>query len=372
MNSLITALESRGHGPTLVVKDLIDIEGVITTAGSRAVASIASPARADAPLLAGARSQDVRIIGKANLYELAFGASGVNPHFGTPTNPLDERLLPGGSSSGTAVSVATGEALVGLGSDTGGSIRVPAAFCGITGLKTTHGRISLDGVYPLSPSLDTVGPMATNVAGLVLGMELLEPGFVLGTAATSIGLVRETKVDIDPVIQSSIDDVCRKSECKIMEVELPQWMEAFEVGSTILHGEAVVSNKHLMDDQALFEMLSAEVQDRLLIGTRVTAMALADAFVYRGIWRQQLDAIFSQVEILALPSVGFFPPPLGEAFDHTYTHLTMPFNLAGYPAVSIPIPSGGPIPASLQLLGPKNSEALLLASAAHIERVVKG
>src|SRR5205807_7810577 len=150
------------------------VEGVPTTAGCKAVAATAEPAAADAPCLAGLRAADARVVGKANLHELAMLPLGTNPWFGTPVNPLDPALIPGGSSSGSAVAVATGEADVALGSDTGGSVRVPAACCGVFGLKTTHGRISLEGVWPLAPSMDTIGPIATSVAGLALGMELLE------------------------------------------------------------------------------------------------------------------------------------------------------------------------------------------------------
>src|SRR5439155_16989862 len=120
---------------------------------------------------------------KAKLHELAFRATGVNQWFGTSVNPLDPTLVPGGSSSGSAVAVATGEADVAYGSDTGGSVRIPSACCGTAGLKTTHGRIPLDGVWPLTPSFDTVGPMARDVAGLELGMQLLEPRVAVGPAA---------------------------------------------------------------------------------------------------------------------------------------------------------------------------------------------
>src|SRR5690242_21836700 len=134
--------------------------GVPTTAGCKAVAERAEPAARDAACMAGARAAGARIVGRTNLHELAFGVSGINPWFGTPVNPLDPALIPGGSSSGSAVAVATGEADVAFGSDTGGSVRVPAACCGVFGLKTTHGRISLEGVWPLAPSLDTIGPIA--------------------------------------------------------------------------------------------------------------------------------------------------------------------------------------------------------------------
>ena len=370
MHSLIYAMEPTGTGPTLAVKDLIDIEGTLTTAGSLAVASIASPATSDAPLLKGSRLADARIVGKANLYELAFGASGVNSHFGTPTNPLDESLVPGGSSSGSAVAVATGEAEVAFGSDTGGSIRVPAAFCAVAGLKTTHGRIPLAGVYPLAPSLDTVGPMARDVAGLVVGMELLEPGFSISSCARSVGLVRDCGVRIDPMIGRAIESACLSSGLRTAEISLISWMRAFEAGSTILHAEAVSSNRHLIEDPELFAMLSPAVRDRLAVGERITPEQLEEARSFGSIWRATLETAFEEVELLALPSVGFFPVPLTEAFDHTYTHLTTPVNLAGFPAVSIPVPTDGPLPASLQLVGPPNSEPTLLASAALFEQVV--
>ena len=169
MTTFITRYETSGPGVRLAVKDLIDMAGELTTAGCRAVADRAVPAARDAACLAGARAAGARIVGRTNLHELALGVTGVNQWYGTPVNPLDPTRVPGGSSSGSAVAVATGEADVAYGSDTGGSVRIPAACCGTTGLKTTWGRIPLDGVWPLAPSFDTVGPMARDVAGLVHG-----------------------------------------------------------------------------------------------------------------------------------------------------------------------------------------------------------
>src|SRR5207302_10554380 len=143
--------DSHGAGSRLAVKDIIDVAGVPTTCGSKAVADAASPASVDAACLAGSRAAGARIVGKANLHELAMLPIGTNPWFGSPVNPLDPDLIPGGSSSGSAVAVAAGEADVAIGSDTGGSVRVPSACCRTAGLKTTHGRVSLDGVWPLAP-----------------------------------------------------------------------------------------------------------------------------------------------------------------------------------------------------------------------------
>src|SRR5580700_7343250 len=137
VTTFITRYDTSGDGVRLAVKDLIDMEGEITTAGCRAVAERAAPAGRDAACLAGARAAGARIVGRTNLHELALGVTGINPWYGTPVNPLDPTLVPGGSSSGAAVSVATEEADVAYGSDTGGSVRIPAACCGIAGLKTT-------------------------------------------------------------------------------------------------------------------------------------------------------------------------------------------------------------------------------------------
>src|SRR5437588_6873152 len=136
MSTFITRLDTSGDGPRLAVKDIIDVAGVPTTAGSRALERKAQPATADAPCLAGARAAGARIVGKTNLHELAMLPIGTNPWFGNPVNPLDAALIPGGSSSGSATAVAYGDADVAFGSDTGGSVRVPAACCGIAGLKT--------------------------------------------------------------------------------------------------------------------------------------------------------------------------------------------------------------------------------------------
>ncbi|MGH9067180.1 MAG: amidase [Acidimicrobiales bacterium] len=368
MSSFITRLDWPGTGPTLAVKDLIDLAGVPTTAGSRALAEVAAPAAVDAPCMAGARAAHARIVGKANLYELAYGASGVNDWFGTPVNPLDPALLPGGSSSGSAVAVATGEAQVAYGSDTGGSVRIPSAFCGTTGLKTTHGRIPLAGVWPLAPSLDTVGPMAADVAGVALGMALLEPGFTpAARPAATVGRIRPTGLVVDPLIDRAVDRALAGSGMSVIDIELDGWAAACRAGGVILDYEAARADGHLMTDPDRRAKLGAEVADRLTRAARVTADQVESARAEGRRWLATLRAAFTRVELLALPTVAFFPPPLAEAGPHAFTANTMPFNLAGFPALALPVPTGGRLPASLQLAGPAGGEELLVATGAVVE-----
>jgi amidase len=355
----------------VAVKDLIDVIGVPTTAGCKAVADKAQPAAADAPCLAGARAAGAAIVGKANLFELAFGATGANEWYGTPVNPLDPALLPGGSSSGSAVAVAEDDADYGYGTDTGGSVRIPAAFCGLAGLKTTYGRISTDGVWPLSPSLDTVGPIARDVAGLAAAMALLEPGFRAGAAtpAARIGRLRPPASGADPRIDAAIDAVLERSGLRIIEVELPDWPTALTHTYRLLDAEAATVNATLLIDPDSEGKISAGVRESLERGCTVTGAQLRAARGYQDIWKSEWTALLSSVNALVLPTVAFFPPPLTETRGRHFTQLTAPVNMAGLPALALPIPSVHRLPASLQLVGPPNGEELLLATGAMLEAV---
>src|SRR6516165_11168145 len=198
----IVRLAPVGPGVRLAVKDCIDVEGVPTTVGCPVIAERARPADRDAPVVAAARRAGAQIIGKANLAELCWSAVGTNSWSGMPVNPADPRRVSGGSSSGSAVAVGTGEADVALGTDTGGSVRIPAACCGVVGLKTTWGRVPVQGVYPLAPSLDTVGPLGADVAAVELGMRLIEPGFGAGSCDLAVGRIRpETDPGIDAAVE---------------------------------------------------------------------------------------------------------------------------------------------------------------------------
>jgi amidase len=368
MATFITRLDPRGSGPRVAVKDIIDVTGVPTTAGCRAIALAARPAERDAACLAGSRAADARLVGKANLHELAMLPLGTNPWFGTPVNPLDAGLIPGGSSSGSAVAVATDEADVAFGSDTGGSVRIPAACCGVYGLKTTHGRISLEGVWPLAPSMDTIGPIATSVAGLARGMELLEPGFaVASSAAGRIGRVRTSGL---PEIEAAVDQALRAAEVDVVDLSLPGW----DLGSFAFN--AIYFSELWDADHQLVEEHREEVGDDIaaMVGMADTFRPqLTEALRQRDQWQASLTRVFEQVELLALPTLTIFPPKLDELQGDLTPVLielakhTAVFNAAGTPCLAQPIPvAGNRLPASLQLVGPWNSENLLLATAEKI------
>jgi amidase len=371
MTTFITRYDTAGPGVRLAVKDLIDMAGEPTTAGCRAVAETAEPAGGDAACLAGARAAGARIVGRTNLHELALGVTGVNPWFGTPVNPLDPSLVPGGSSSGSAVAVATGEADVAYGSDTGGSVRIPAACCGTAGLKTTWGRIPLEGVWPLSPSFDTVGPMARDVAGLVTGMELLEPGFAAARAADvadlRVGLV---PVEADPAISAAIDRAVRQTGWERSELPLAEaWQQATVQAGLLLVVEAWSSDGALMARDP--EGIGADVRARLALGSSFDDATVRAAWVTQREFQAELQRAFERVDVIVTPTLSIFPPRLEEGDDLLVSRCTLPANLAGVPALSLPLPTNGPLPASIQLVGPAGSEERLLAMGALVEEAVR-
>jgi amidase len=371
MSTFITKLDAGpGDGPTVAVKDIIDVVGVPTTAGSRVVERRGEAADLDAACLSGAREAGARLVGKANLQELAMLPIGTNPWFGTPTNPLDADLVPGGSSSGSAVAVATGEADVAIGSDTGGSIRVPSACCGTTGLKTTYGRVPMDGVWPLAPSLDTLGPMARDVAGVLLGMQLLEPGFRMSADAASV--VGRIRTAAHPDIEDAVD---RALAATGLEVVTLDW-DGLAVG-----GEAFLGLFFSEIWAVHHELVEADPDDVGEDTTQAIALAatmgdgLPGALEAQGRLRASLESLFDRVQLLALPTLPVFPPRLdalsAESLFPTCIELTAhvaPFNAAGVPATAQPVPTPGHrTPASLQLVGPAGGEELLVATAAVVE-----
>ena len=372
MSTFITRMEPTGSGPRLAVKDLIDVVGVPTTAGCRALADRAQPATRDAACMAGARAADARIVGKTNLTELAMTPIGVNPWFGTPVNPLAPDRIPGGSSSGSAAAVGAGEADVAYGTDTGGSVRIPAACCGLAGLKTTFGRIPVEGVWPLGASLDTVGPLARDLAGIEQGMALLEPGFAGATTpATTVGRIPTFG---DPLVEAAIDDALRVAGFEVVAVELPETAGLNDAFATLFFAELWAADHELLETDPAG--LGAEVTELLTLApafspgaaeARAAADALTASFV----------SVFGRVEVLALPTLPILPPRLDDPEVGTSAMVmkvaghTPLANVTGLPALALPVPTGGGgLPASLQLMGRHGGEELLVATGRVVEAAV--
>jgi amidase len=367
----------------LAVKDIIDVKGTVTTAGSQYFARNGTPAAEDAECLKGARARGVTIVGKTNLTELALGASGLNDYFGTPRNHLDgdKRLMPGGSSSGSAVAVATGKADVAYGTDTAGSIRTPAACCGIFGLKTTFGLVSLKGVFPLSPrNLDTVGPMATSVPRLVEGMDMLKPGIagqVRERAAehpTGSGL-RVGRLYIegtDPAIDRAVDRALQTAGFKVVQLDAAfteAWKQATKNGQVVAVADGYRSNSYLLKKHGV----TGTTKTALLLGDlRSDSKTYDKAIQDRAQWQRLLKRLFNRVDFIALPTLK--KPPMNiplwgrfATFEARALGMqnTVAVNYAGNPAIAIPIPlEQDKVPlTSLQLIGPVKSEAKLLNAA---------
>ncbi|HVX19464.1 MAG TPA: amidase [Acidimicrobiales bacterium] len=373
MPTFITRLEPPpGSGPRVAVKDCIDVAGVVTTVGSPAVASAATPAVRDAACVAAVRGAGGRIVGKANLHELCFGSTGVNPWYGTPANPLDPSRIPGGSSSGSAVAVATGEADFALGTDTTGSVRTPAACCGVAGLKTTWGRVSLDGVAPLAPSLDTVGVLAVGVAALTTGMAMVDPTFDAAAAGSAdngevrVGRIRPPRVE--PGVDQAIDAALAAAGCTMVDIELAGWGMASDDGLTVLFAEAWRAWGHLYQEPAA--ELGDELRERFAVAQQVTSAQEAAALARRSAWQRELDAALSDVDAISLPVIAGEPPRI-EARDIAPNHFAAAVSFAGNPALALPVPrSDGRLPASVQLVGARGGDEDLVRVGARIERAV--
>ena len=364
MTTFLLRLDAPGDGPRVAVKDLIDVAGTPTTSACRPVAAVARPAGADALCVATVRANGGRIVGKTNLHELAFGGSGVNPYTGTPVNPLDPGRIPGGSSSGSAVAVATGEADIALGTDTAGSIRTPSACCGVVGLKTTYGRIPCGGVRPLAPSLDTVGPMAATVAGVVQGMALLDPGFTpAARPAPVIGRFR--LAGTNPAIEDVIDGALTAAGSAVETCHLDGWDAADEAGGVVLFAEAAAVHRQLFDDHA--DELGRETRERLGRGRDIAPERLAAALGAAESWRAELDAALDRTPVIALAAILDEPPPLTDPLRVDTRRPNVAVNLAGNPAIVVPLPRPGRFPTAVQLVGRRGDEELLVTTAAAVE-----
>ncbi|MDB6151057.1 MAG: Amidase [Chthoniobacter sp.] len=374
------------RGLRLAVKDLIDMKGVVTSAGSEFLSKTSPPARRDAKCLAIARQRNVQIVGKTNTTEFAVAVSGINEYFGTPKNPLSSRrnLIPGGSSCGSAVAVANRSADVAFGTDTAGSIRIPAACCGVVGLKTTFGLVPLDGVYPIAPNhLDTVGPLARDVAGVAQGMDLLQAGFAAQyrravaakPSGRSIRVGRLYLTGTASKVDRAVDAALAAAGFQIVKLDdtfRTKWVQAQADATTIASVNAWLYDQRYRNEFGVTVRTKAVV----LLGQIEYQTTYQPALKRQAEWKAVLRQALAGVDFIALPTLQNLPPRV-PAFGGTLAfearvlamQNTAAVNLAGVPALAIPVPvDDRAVPfTSLQLVGPRLSEAALLNAGRLVE-----
>ncbi|MND80596.1 Glutamyl-tRNA(Gln) amidotransferase subunit A [compost metagenome] len=361
MAIVVESLNMGGTGLCVMVKDTIDIAGLPTRASSRALEQ-AEPARQHADVVQRLLDNGCRITGKTSLHELAFGTTGINHYTGTPVNPRFPALIPGGSSSGSAAAVAAGLADFSLGTDTGGSVRVPACCCGIFGFKPTFGRVSRKGVMPAFTTLDCVGPFAASLPMLISAMAIIDPEFspVSPPSRVKIGVLGvPASAAVNAVVQAAL-----KASGQVLEpVECEDFEAAYSAGMVIINRETHAACGHLLASGKV----GADIAGRLQAAGSMTDAAVAEAERVRERFSAQVDAALQHCDILALPTLPDFPLRVEDAADTRavlgMTSLVRPFNLSGHPAVTLPLSSAQGLPVGLQLVGAKGADAALLAAA---------
>ncbi|MCI1031496.1 amidase [Raoultella terrigena] len=346
---------------TFAAKDTLDIAGHPTRAGSP-VMQAALPASRHAAVIQRLLENGCRLLGKTTLHELAFGVTGINAWSGTPLNPHYPALIPGGSSSGSATVVAAGEVDFALGTDTGGSVRMPAACCGVVGLKPTWGRVSREGVIPAHSSLDCVGFFAREVATLRSALEK-----ALGETAAQFPARRGEAGFISGLASAEIDRLilARLAQAGVAPsaVTLAGFSEAHEAGLTIISQENWQAFHAIVDAPEL----AADVALRIRAGADISPAQRQVAEQVRAAFTRAVDAQLARTPFILLPTLPALPPTLQEAADPlrvvNLTRLVRPFNLSGHPALTLPVGEIGQRPVALQIVGGKNREFALLSFA---------
>lgn len=365
-------------GIPLAVKDLFYIEGVRCTAGSKVLAN--NVAGYDASVVRKLKASGAVLVGTTNLHEFAAGVTGVNPHYGAVRNPWDEERLAGGSSGGSAVAVAAGMAAGALGTDTGGSIRIPAALCGVLGFKPTYGRVSRLGVVPLSSSFDTVGVLTSNawdaaallqtVSGhdvddmTTVDAEVPDIGRLSDRfSGARIGVVRKYFFDIiDPRVEENFDKFVSKLGdlgCTVEGAELDgvedayaEWLPIREAEGTAFHLRWLESSPELYGD---------DVRRLLDLGKDVLAVDYVNALNARPSFMERFTASMKRFDFLVVPSTCVPAPKMGQSkvsirgkeieVRLALLRLTVPFNYVGFPAVSVPSGLVDSLPVGVQIIG---------------------
>lgn len=380
------------HGIPIAVKDLFYTKGIRTTAGSKILSDF-KPAY-DATVITKLHDAGAILIGKLNMHEFARGATNASSLIGACTNPWDTLRVPGGSSGGSAAAVAAGLCFGSLGSDTGGSIRIPAALCGIVGLKPTYGRVSRNGVFPLSWSLDHVGPMARTVMDAALMLQVIAghdrhdpttrtavvPDYSVALTkdieGARLGIPQEFYFEqLDPEVRNSVRAAIQTLEragAQLEEVSLPLSKYAAAAGRIITLTESAEIHEQFLRTRSTD--YTPEVRAGLLTGQLIPGTHYLKAQRLRSLIRQEMAAALRRVDALVTPTVPIPAPRIGqttvdisqETVDITWalSRLTRPANLTGFPAISVPCGfTEGGLPIGLQLTGRPFAEATILQLA---------
>ncbi|WP_149539005.1 amidase [Siccirubricoccus phaeus] len=387
------ALRHAGRAPSpwagipITVKDLFDEHGHPTPAGSTVLRD-ARPAAQDAPVVARLRRQGFIVIGRTNMVEFAFSGLGVNPHHGTPKSPWDRATgrLPGGSSSGAGVAAADHMGFGGLGTDTGGSCRIPAALCGVVGYKPTARRVPIAGVLPLSPSLDSVGPLARSVAcchlldAVIAGEERPAPLRHRPVAGLRLALPRGTFLteDMDPAVANTFQRALARlsaAGARIEMLDLPEMHELPMVNATggFAASEAYAWHRQLIAARA--EGYDPRILARIRRGERMSAADYLDLLAHRARLAAAVNARTADFDAVIGPTCPLVPPPIAAvAEEAAYNRInllllrnTAPWNFLDRCSISLPIHRPGEAPVGLMLTGETMGDAALFALAGAVE-----
>jgi aspartyl-tRNA(Asn)/glutamyl-tRNA(Gln) amidotransferase subunit A len=375
-------------GVPVAVKDLMYVRGYPRTCGTRALDPV--EAARDAEVVARLRNAGALIVGLANLHEIAYGVTSANVHFGHVVNPAAPDHLPGGSSGGSGAAAAAGLAAIAVGTDTGGSIRVPAACCGVVGFKPSYDAVSREGVWALSWTLDHIGPLTRSVADAALAFEVMAgmPGGCIGDKRVARPrLVRPTPFfldDLDEVTRARFEEVVAQVGGAGMQVE-ERWIEGVEYAPAAqfvtLASEACSANWELLTQRP--EGLAPDVRLRLEVGQFIAAVDYVKAQRLRRWLRDNLVAALKDADAFVLPTLPVSIPRQGTAtlklggrtlpVPAAMTRLTSPFNFSGLPAVSVPCGRDAHgLPFGLQIVGRPGADATVLAVARRVEEALRG
>lgn len=373
-------------GTIISIKDLFDVAGEVTRAGSKALAEEAKPAAADAPVVRRLRAGGAIIVAKTNMSEFAYTGVGANPHFGTPGNPADRRRVPGGSSSGAAVSTADGMCEIAIGTDTGGSCRIPGALCGIVGYKPSRQRIPTDGAFPLSYSIDSIGPIARSVeacarADSVMAGESYAPLEPAPLAGLRIGVVEGMPVEnLDETVAKRFPqalDVLRRAGARLSNEALSQIDGMVQVNSKggVQPAEAFTVHRDLLSRRA--DAIDPNVRARLERARNVSAADYIDMVRDRARLICSMDARIADLDVLVWPTTPIVAPTMVEVaaaddFARKNAMLlrnTVIVNFFDLCAISLPMPREGGLPTGLMLVARNGNDHRLFRIAAAVERL---